>query len=58
MDGSSVNFIVMPIVIPLVLFAGIALPYIADAAPRLSALGSATTAFRAVAKIFRRTAAR
>ena len=30
MDGSSVIFIVMPIVIPLVLFAGIALPYIAD----------------------------
>jgi hypothetical protein len=30
MDGSNVNFIVMPIVIPLVLFAGIALPYIAD----------------------------
>ncbi len=30
MDGSSVIFIVMPIVIPLVLFAGIALPYLAD----------------------------
>ncbi len=30
MEGSSVIFIVMPIVIPLVLFAGIALPYIAD----------------------------
>jgi hypothetical protein len=30
MDGSSVIFIVMPIVIPLVLFAGIALPHIAD----------------------------
>ena len=30
MDGSIVIFIVMPIVIPLVLFAGIALPYLAD----------------------------
>ena len=30
MDGSSVIFIVMPIVIPLVLFVGIALPYLAD----------------------------
>ena len=30
MDGSSVIFIVMPIVIPLVLFASIAVPYIAD----------------------------
>lgn len=30
MDGSSVIFIVMPIVIPLVIFAGIALPYLAD----------------------------
>jgi hypothetical protein len=30
MDGSSVIFFVMPIVIPLVLFAGIALPYLAD----------------------------
>ncbi|MGA8729834.1 MAG: NAD(P)/FAD-dependent oxidoreductase [Terracidiphilus sp.] len=30
MDGSSVLFIVMPIVVPLVLFTGIALPFIAD----------------------------
>ena len=30
MDGSSVIFIVMPTVIPLVLFASIAVPYIAD----------------------------
>ncbi len=30
MDGSSVIFIVIPIVIPLVLFAGIAPPYLAD----------------------------
>jgi len=34
MDGSSLIFIVMPIVIPLVLFTGIALPYIADSRTR------------------------
>ena len=34
MDGSSVIFFVMPIVIPLVLFAGIALPYLADSRSR------------------------
>ena len=30
MDGSSLSLILIPIVIPLVLFIGIALPYIAD----------------------------
>ena len=30
MDGANLIFIVMPIVIPLVLFVGIALPYLAD----------------------------
>ena len=33
MDGSRVIFIVMPIVIALVLFTGIALPFIATAVP-------------------------
>jgi hypothetical protein len=34
MDGSSLIFIVMPIVIPICLFTGIALPLVADTLTR------------------------
>jgi hypothetical protein len=41
MDGSSVNFIVMPIVIPLVLFVGIAQPVAGELADLRADVGTA-----------------